>query len=336
MARSAKVTVAPRAACAAIALASLAALGLDATEARADQPVPRATAGERQFEEGRDAAVRGDYQLACNLFQQSYALDPAVGTLINLGDCEEHLGHPDAALAYYERAFSGLSVTDDRLPLVRSRIDGVERRSARVSLRLGQGAPLESKVTFDGQPVPPARLASSLLVAPGVHVIVVTSVGYRGSRQRIAVREGEARTIPVWPGPPLAVAAPGDVPSDEALAAEAERRSTLRTAGYALGALGVASLWVGSVTGLFAIDRAAIRSSNCDAADVCNQTGYDAARTGKTLATVSTITIAAGAAAVAGGVFLVLTNAPRRDRRAVAFGLGPSPGGAAFILRRAF
>jgi len=330
---SAAVLAVARASRRAIALAVLVALAFDAAPSLAADP-PRATTAERNFEDGRDAATRGDYQLACNLFRQSYALDPAAGTLINLGDCEEHLGHPEAALAYYERAFASLSVTDDRLPLVRSRIDGVERRSSRLALRIADGAPPDSQVTLDGQPVEAVRLSSSVLVSPGTHVIVVTAVGYRGSRQRVATHEGEARTIRLWPGPPLQVAAPGDIPSDEAIQARDARRATLRAAGYAIGALGVASVWVGSVTGLFAIDRAAIRSSHCDARDVCDPTGYDAARTGKTVATVSTITLTAGAAAIGGGLYLVLSNAGRAPR--TAFDVAPSPGGGALRLVRTF
>lgn len=273
---------------------------------------PAPTHADKLFDEGRDAATRGDYAAACKAFDESLHYDYAVGTLINLGDCQEHLGHPAMALEYYEKAFARLSVTDDRMPLVQGRIDGLERRSARIEVRLGEGAPAETRITLDGEVLPPKKLATAQIVTAGNHVVIATAVGFRGSRQGISLREGEARTIKAWPGPPLETAVPTfvDTPPDT----EAQRRESkarrMRVIGYTSVVVGVASLWVGSITGAFAIDRESLRRDNCSDSNVCNQTGYDAARSGSTFATVSTITIAAGALVTVAGIYLVLSNPP--------------------------
>ncbi len=290
---------------------------------------------ERNFELGRQATSLGQYSTACSLFRESYRLERAVGTLINLGDCEEHLGHPGLAREFYEQAFSSLSVTDDRLPLVKDRIAAIEKTAPRLQLRLGDTAPSGTKIKVDGDVLDGTKLQTPILLAPGNHVVVVTAVGYRGSRQGVSLKEAEARVLTVWPGPALEAAVPTfvDTPTVTPEARE-QRQATLRTIGFVGGGLGLASLWVGSVTGLFAIDRESTRSENCSAENVCNRAGYDAAQSGKTLATVSTITLTAGVLATATGIYLVVAN-PRTSPPTTLAPIA-SPGGAGFALRGSF
>jgi hypothetical protein len=149
-------------------------------------------------------------------------------------------------------------------------------------------------------------------VSAGGHILQVTAVGYRGSRQQVAVAAGTTKTIVVWPGPPLeatelALATEDDRADERARAAQSRAR-TLRTIGWVGLGAGVASLWVGSVTGVLAIDRESLRADNCDPSNACNRVGYDAAQSGSTLALVSTVTLAAGALATAAGVWLILSN----------------------------
>jgi hypothetical protein len=59
---------------------------------------------------------------------------------------------------------------------------------------------------------------------------------------------------------------------------------------------------------------------NCDANKRCNQTGIDAADSGKTLGTVSGVSLGVGAAALAAGVYLVLSaDDSGRPERGLAF-----------------
>jgi tetratricopeptide (TPR) repeat protein len=290
---------------------------------------------ERMFELGRQAATQGQYSTACNLFKESYRLDPAVGTLINLGDCEEHQGHPREALVWYEKAFSRLSVTDDRMVLVQQRIQALEKTGARLEIRTGAGAPPETKVTLDGELVDATRLKTPILLPAGNHVVVATAVGYRGSRQGVSLKEGEARALQVWPGPPLDEAVPTFVEAapDNGRREREARASTWRTVGYGAGAAGLASLWVGSITGFLALDRESLRSKNCNAENVCNQTGYDAAQSGKTLATVSTVTVVAGGLALGVGAYLVLSNRAGSTQTALVPNASHEGGGMSLLHR---
>src|SRR5262250_2040825 len=88
-------------------------------------------AADALFREARAAARRGDHATACPKFRASYRLDPTVGTLLNVADCEEHDGHLVDALKRFEEAFGRLAPADDRVPYVRSRIRALEERVAR-------------------------------------------------------------------------------------------------------------------------------------------------------------------------------------------------------------
>jgi hypothetical protein len=60
------------------------------------------------------------------------------------------------------------------------------------------------------------------------------------------------------------------------------------------------------VTGLFALSEKETVDHHCDATKGCDQSGYDAARTGHTLATASDIAFVGAAVLTAAGLWLVL------------------------------
>ena len=93
------------------------ALLLSAASARAGDSI----SAEALFIAGRDAALRGDYGEACAKFAESQRLDPASGTLINLGDCNEHLGLFASAWRYYREAVDRLRA-DKRVEGLKARM----------------------------------------------------------------------------------------------------------------------------------------------------------------------------------------------------------------------
>ena len=56
------------------------------------------------FEEGRQLMAAGRYAEACVKLAGSERQDPAVGTLLNLGTCEEKIGDKAGACAHYRTA----------------------------------------------------------------------------------------------------------------------------------------------------------------------------------------------------------------------------------------
>lgn len=58
-------------------------------------------AAERYFTEARSLLSSGQVEQACALLQKSMDADPALGTMLNLGDCNEKLGNIPAACNAY-------------------------------------------------------------------------------------------------------------------------------------------------------------------------------------------------------------------------------------------
>lgn len=258
---------------------------------------------DRIFDQGRKAADRGEYAEACSLFTSSFRLDPAIGTLLNLGDCSHHQGLLQEAFDYYDAARSRMKDDDDRLPLLRERIRRLEQDGGRLALRLAAAAPSGTVVTLDGE-VFDAKRAALYRVAKGPHVILVTAVGYRGSRYTLEVAAGETKNLEIGAGEELEVVLPGAPGSD---APTTSPGRVLRLAGIGTLAVGVAGLWAGSVAGVVALERKGVQSRNCDAQNACNAQGMEAAQSGSRWATVSTVVLSAGAGVtVLGAVFLIL------------------------------
>jgi hypothetical protein len=264
------------------------------TQARADDAVSQA---DRFFKEGRQAAQRGDFASACRHFEESFRLDPGVGTLINIGDCAEHLGDLERAYQNYRTAYARMSESDDRAVRLRARMESIDQKAAKITLHT-EDAPDGTVVTIDGNVVDPKK--GPRHVTAGAHVVLVTAVGRRGTRYNVTVSEGEVRNLHATPGDVLEAVLP-------TLAPERQKVSWTRPAGIASLGLGVATIWVGSLAGMMAIDRRDVQHANCNASG-CTPMGVDAAHDGATWADVSTATFIAGGALVALGATLVVLS----------------------------
>ena len=296
-----------------IALGALVALTIAARARAGESAVDEA---DKLFKEGRRAAESNEYARACRLFEESFRLDPAIGTLVNLGDCAEHLGDLERAFTAYKTAFARMAPNDDRMARVRGRIDAIEAHSAKLTVKLDDDAPEGTVVTLDGATIDPKK--SPLRVAKGAHVVLVTAVGFRGERFAITLAEKESRSLRVTPGAALEAVLPTSAPSEPSHVPS----WTLPTSIVALGA-GVASAWVGSLAGLVAIDRRDVERAGCNAQNQCTQAGYDAAHDGATWATTSTAAfVASGVLLAAGGALLVVALS-RREKNPATIAFGP-------------
>jgi hypothetical protein len=102
----------------------------------------------------------------------------------------------------------------------------------------------------------------------------------------------------------------------------------LRTAGFVVGGVGLASVIVGSVFGGMTIAANDTANSNClfNNGTLCNPQGVSAGRDASTFATVSTATFIAGGVCLAAGVVLVIVGKPSK-RAAAHIEVVPSLGG---------
>lgn len=85
---------------------------------------------EQTFETGRRAAANGDWSKARDAFRESYACDPALGTLLNLANAEEKLGDTRSAIKHYEEVYleSTKQNRPDRAQLAKQRADALRAK----------------------------------------------------------------------------------------------------------------------------------------------------------------------------------------------------------------
>lgn len=280
---------------------------------------------------------QGNVKAACPAFAESQRIDPRPGTLFALADCEVALGRLASALGHYHEYLGWVSrLSEDsqqrhaeRVTLAKTQVEALEPKVPKLALALSPSAPSGTVVERDGVPLQGAALGVALPIDPGEHVIVTHAPGLAEERITITLAAGESKRLEV-PVKPAPVAPPPASPAVEPTSRPATERpnddgASQRTLGYVAGGVGIAGVLVGSITGLLVLDRKATVNDECKPdPNSCTKEGVEAADSGQSLATVSTIAFAVGVAGVATGVTLILTAPDDKGRRSAWLGMSGS------------
>ena len=276
-------------------------------------------AAEALFRAGRAAAARGEVKAACMRFQDSYRLDPAPGTLLNLADCRQQLGQLAQAWAHYQHALDALKPEDDRVPEIRQRLADLESRVPKLTLSLRAGTPPSAQIRRNGVLVSPSSLGVPIPVDPGTHTIVVTSKGHAPRRDELSIAEGQTVHHYLELGERLEPRRPVLLQPLPRGSQPVERAGIARPIGYvALGA-GAASLVAASVLGWRYLEARARVDEHCPTQYTCDDEGVRAAGRAEFLQTAVAVSGTFAAAGIGTGVALLVWVAPSQDH---------SPGGA--------
>ena len=292
---------------------------------------PKREQADALFKEGRAAAQAGDYPTACNKFTASQRLDPSTGTLLNLGDCEEHQGHLTVARNYYQDALRQLGATDPRIAPAKERLASLESRIPRIIVRPGTAS--KATIALDGVPVPTASLDAPIPVDPGSHTLTVTAPDHEPRRTVLELAETRSVEFVAEPGPKLAQQAPGPARPAEAPARPARPNGSARaTAGFIVGGVGVVSLGLAIVSGAIIIGEKNTVDAHCpQGKNSCDDEGARAASANKTWLPVNAVAWIVGIAGVGAGTYLLLTS-----RSKVQVGARLVPGGGTLDARLSF
>jgi tetratricopeptide (TPR) repeat protein len=305
---------------AALALGAAVALSSAPAHAQSAQPTPHdVAAAEALFRVGRDLIAAGRYEEGCPKFQASFALDPSVGTLLNIAKCHEHDGKLVTAREEYARAL--VLTRDIKDPSRQKALEGITRQGiSAVELRLPRlrvtiapsPAPPGLKVVRDGQEAAATALADAVPLDPGRHEITASAPGFRTETRTVTLEEGKTATVEFA----LALA-PEAAPESKG----ARSSGGLRIAGIALTTAGAAGLVLGGVTGILALTKVSAVKADCRGT-VClstNQSAHDGVGAATTLGNVSTTAfIAGGVLAAAGVVLLVLPSSSEKKASAMS------------------
>jgi hypothetical protein len=295
-------------------LAAVVALGATLAIARPASAAP----GEAQqrFEEGRALLKEGHPAEAIPKFVASIASEPTVAALLNLADCYEKVGKLASAHARFRQAQELARDKDTvRSEEARKRAEILEPRLSTITL-LPPPQTAGVRVWVDGVEVRAAEWGKPHPYDAGPHEVIAQDQS--GARRRSALTvEGEAARLtapieiaaapPVVVGPPPPTTPPRD-----------ESPSALRTTGLVVGGLGVAALVTGTVTGIVALGASSDLKDACATYPQCPADRRaeltDLDDKARTFATVSTITIVAGAVLVATGAVLFFVSPPSRTQ----------------------
>lgn len=315
---------------------------LGSYEAFADES--RNLQAESLFVEGRRLMKAKRYAEACDKFESSQALDPAVGTLMNLADCNVRINRTASAWAQFREAAAIARGTGDR------RRGGVAAQRAAAllptlaRLRVVTGA-LPAGVTFvirvNERDLPVAAWNTAMPVDPGAQAVVVTGSGYTAWTTRAQAAGSSETTVVV--SVPVKVAQV-DAPTLEqaaaspalnasgAIAPPPHEERSYTSVWVAAGVTGTA-LVVGGVFGYLANDSWNTVSSECVQSGGCTTSERNAAKDARSAGTISTIAFAsAGVAAIVTGVLWRRATRQEEDVK-VSWWLDRSSAGAGFTGR---
>jgi hypothetical protein len=242
-------------------------------------------------------------------FYASERLDPAVGTRLNLGDCEEHRGRIATAWQFFRDAVRELPVEDDRNTFAQQRATALEPRLPKLTIRLARNAPGDTEVHRDGVIVRDASLGRALPVDPGEHRIAVSAPGHARRSLSVMIAEGERKVVDVSPGEVGADSGKHSGGSVSPGGIVRESGSSRKTWGFVVGGVGVTLGVAGAVTGALVLADRSTVDQHCDAQTKrCDDpAAVDAAERGRTLGPVTTVLLLTGAAGIGIGTYLLVT-----------------------------
>jgi hypothetical protein len=315
--------------------------------ARAQDAASR-VAGEVLFDEGRALVKAGNLDEACPKFAESQRMAPAVGTLLNLGDCYEKTHRIASAWAAFREGaeLASHAGQDERATYARDRASKLVARLARLKVEVPEEAKAQSLEVRRGDHVlNAAEWGVAVPVDEGTLEIRATAQGKKAWSTQVAVAEAESKSVSVPPlvdeekAPPPPVAAPEPGSAAPAADADAHKGSGQRALGLAAAGVGLVGIVVGSVAGLSAKSKNDDALTHCTG-NLCDQTGLSLTHDAKSAASLSTIAFIVGAGMIAGGAALWLT-APRdaepgrktAKQARLEGGASVDPSGVRFSLR---
>lgn len=277
------------------------------------------------FTEGRTALEKGDYAVACAKFEDSLAIVKRSSTLLNLAQCEEHQSRLLRAAEHWKQGIAGLELGDDRLPIARSKLEALEKRTPHITVKTAGELPKGALVSLDGAPpVSPDRI-TTVSVDPGHHTVTLTLPNHRDATTTVEVAESETNTVT------LSVRGVANESSRDAVD---PTRVRVRLAGFGAGGVGIAGFVVAGVTGGVLVSKHSAIQKECPN-KICSQHGLDLIASTRSLDIANAIGWGVAIAGVTTGIVMIAVGqAPKPTTPQVA--AVPLPGGGGVWVTQAF
>jgi hypothetical protein len=301
----------------ALACVIVAALSLGAFAAYAD----RFADAEALFKAAKQLEKDGKLAEACPKYEASYKLDEQLGTLMNLANCYELLGKVATAWARWNAAYDWAKREgDDRVPYIEERQRKLDPRLPKLVIKVVNPVP-DLHVRRGDSDLDDASWGVPTPVDPGFVAVSVLRGEVVLEERKVDANEGKVAELTLdlaaiaaaHPAPqPTSTAVP--VPTAVPTSTTHEPYDpTQRTAGYVVGAVGLAATLIAGGLEIGAlVKKGEAEEPDACVNKICAPGGIDAADSAATLAEAGQWLGIAGLAVLAIGVTVVLT-APSDD-----------------------
>src|SRR5262249_53005866 len=141
------------------------------------------------------------YAEACPKLEESQRLDPGIGTLFNLADCQEHVGKTASALSNFLDVVNATKVLGQsaRETAARTRAAALQSRGPKLNISAAD-TPGQCEINRDGFRVERGLWGSAVPVDPGEHVVTASLPGKKPWRATVTAKDDGALvtvTVPV-------------------------------------------------------------------------------------------------------------------------------------------
>jgi hypothetical protein len=312
--------------------------------ARADATAQQRAEAQALFDDARKLMALKKYAEACPKLEESQHIDPGIGTLLNLAECQARTGRTASAWAnFLEAAYLAKNLGQSRREnAARARAAALEPKLSRLTILAVATPGLKIEITRDGEVVSPSLVGEAVPVDPGEHTVSASAPGKQpweskvkvdpdGHQVSVSVPQLEdAAPPPPVPPPPVPVApppAPPPPPPPPVAApppppppppADLETGKGPRAGGVVLTILGAGGLGTGIAFAIIAKQK--LDDSNAQgchttmAGTVCPGMSFDTRTTAHTDGDIATGVLVAGGIAAGAGVGLLIASAVIADR----------------------
>ncbi len=302
------------------AIASIAYLCTSLVPLRAWAGAQEQAAAEALFQDARRLMQGGKFVEACPKLVDSNKLDPAVGTLLYLGECYERSGQTASAWATFQAASESARKAGqmDRARIATERADALVGKLSKLTITVSAAAHVPGlQVQRDGVDVGEATWGVAVPVDPAAHAITAKAPGKQNWSQSVQVEpNGKVLAVEIpalqdaAPAPPQPrVTEANATPSAASTKIDQGTTShglTQRQYAHIAGGIGVLGLAAGVVLGLEAKSKQNDSKPHClaNAPTQCDQQGVDLLHSGHTYATWANVSFAVGAVGLVTGAIL--------------------------------
>ncbi|MDP9037305.1 MAG: hypothetical protein M3O50_21105 [Myxococcota bacterium] len=203
------------------------------------------------FARGRDSRARGDCASAVAFFRQAYhEYRAGLGSLRNLAECEETIGHYAAARRDWLQLAHAL--TGNREPKYADWLADAEQGAARMAPKVAaltidlevitaQGqvaAPVDAEVTINGERLEPDQLGATVEWDPGHYVVQAGTSGRPQQERTVDLKPGDSKHLIML----VAARSPTELASGRSPLLETPTQKAERVSGWVAAGVGGASL----------------------------------------------------------------------------------------------